>query len=33
MLTGHWVVAASIISSQNAPGVIVVALVPSAGPG
>src|SRR5512146_52595 len=32
MLTGHWVVAASIISSQKAPGVTVVALVPSAGP-
>ena len=32
MFTGHWVVAASIISSQKAPGVIVVALVPSAGP-
>ena len=32
MLTGHWVVAASIMSSQNAPGVTVVALVPSAGP-
>src|SRR5690242_11444765 len=32
MLTGHCVVAASIMSSQNAPGVTVVALVPSAGP-
>src|SRR5271170_1841744 len=32
MLTGHSVVAFSIISSQNAPGEAVVALVPSAGP-
>ena len=32
MLTGQCVVAASIMSSQNSPGVIVVALVPSAGP-
>jgi hypothetical protein len=32
MLTGHCVVEASIMSSQNFPGVTVVALVPSAGP-
>ena len=32
MLTGHAVSARSIASSQNAPGVTVVALVPSAGP-